>query len=477
MVNPVLLIALPLLLAFVSIVFKAYKNNLLVFGTLLNAGLVLTLNKGQYIIGGFQPPFGINLVLDDFALTGILIINGLFLVITLMSLEKLEGFASVLLVALAGLNGLVLTGDLFNLFVFLEITAITAYILSSASKEYRYAFNYLVLGTLGSGLYLFGLIVLYAVFGTLNMADLSVKMAAVDASQLVLPSLLIFIGLAVEVKILPFNGWVKGVYSGTNSLVGPLFASVYAAGMLFVFGRIFAQVIPLGTYLRTSLVVLGALTLLAGEVAALSKTRIREILLYSSIGQSGLIAALFLSGLVFVAVMQLVNNALSKAILFTVAGQMADSTGTDEGEELQGAFLEHKIAGVGFTIAALSLIGLPLFYGFISKMNLLFGIFYSDNYWLPVVILLGTVIEGTYMVRLLVKLWTPGDEGIVSEKAFATERPLTIQSSKVMGIVVLSVVLLIGGLLPAVIQDNLTDSGSLLDEVTPAYLFDLKGGQ
>ncbi len=477
MINPVLLIAIPLLLAFVSILYKGYRNNLLVFGALVNAGLVLTLGKGEYLIGGFKPPFGINLVLDDYAFLGLLVINGLFLLITLMSLDKIGENATVLLVALAGLNGLLLTGDLFNLFVFLEITAITAYILSASSRQYQHSFNYLVLGTLGSGLYLFGLILLYAVFGSLNMADLSLKMATADTSQLVIPSLLIFIGLGVEVKILPFNGWVRGVYGNSDSLVGPLFSAVYAGAMLLVFGRIFAQVIPLGAYLKTLLLLLGALTLIAGELAALSKTRIREILLYSSIGQSGLIVTLFLSGLVFPAVMQLFNNILSKAVLFTVAGQMADTTGTDDAEALQGAFARHKLAGVAFTIAGLSLIGMPLFYGFVSKINLLFGVFSLDNYWLPGVILLGTVIEGTYLIRLLVKLWMPGEEGLVSHESHATKAPLEIQRARVMGIVVLSAVLLVGGLMPGMIQNNLSESGRLLDETTPVYLFDLKGGQ
>ncbi|MBN2258915.1 MAG: hypothetical protein JW702_00055 [Clostridiales bacterium] len=476
MMNPVLLIAIPLLLAFLSIILKHYKSQLLLLGSAVNMILIFGLQKGEYIIGGFKPPFGINLVLDDYAFISILVVNGLFLVINLMSFDKIDKLGTVLLVSLAGLNGMLLTGDLFNLFVFLEITSITAYILSSVSKKYQYSFNYLVLGTLGSGLYLFGLIILYSVFGSLNMADISKQMATANLNQMLIPTFLIFVGLAVEAKILPFNGWVKGVYGNANSLVGPLFASAYAGTMLFVFGRVFVQVLMVSSYLKVTLIIIGAVTLLAGEAAALSKTRIREILLYSSIGQSGLVVALFLSGLVFPAVLQIFNNIFSKAVMFTIGGKMADDTGTDEADELQGAFLKNKLAGLSFTVAAFSLIGLPLFYGFYSKINLLLGIFSLNNFWLPVVILLGTIIEGVYFIRLLVKLWTPGEEGHISTEEYATKFTIKIELAKVIGVVFLSAILIIAGILPGMVRNNLTESGQLLNEESPSYMFDLEGG-
>jgi multicomponent Na+:H+ antiporter subunit D len=476
MMNPVLLIAVPLLFAFSSLMMKKMQNLLLILGSMINLMLIFFLDQGQYLIGGFKPPYGINLVLDDYSVIACILVNGLFLLITMMSFEKIGKYGTVLLVALAGMNGMLLTGDLFNLFVFLEITSITAYILASASKKVQHAFNYLVLGTVGSGFLLFGIVILYAVFGSLNMADISVKMAQVKLSQLILPTFLIFTGLAVEAKILPFNGWVRGVYGNTNSLTGALFASVYAGTMLFVFGRVFGQVIVMSGYLKTVIIIIGMVTLLAGETAALSKTRIREILLYSSIGQSGLIVTLFVSGLIFPAVMQLINNVLTKAIMFTIGGRVSDTTGTDEKQELQGIFMKNQVIGVCFTVAALSLIGLPLFFGFFSKINLLLGVFSLSNFWIPVVVLLATVIEGAYFIRLLVKLWTPGEEGVVSSEEAASDYGIKFESIQLIGLVVITLSLIISGLLPGLVQNNLSPSGELLNEETPSYLFDMKGG-
>jgi len=253
--NPVLLIAFPLLFSFLPTLFKKWEKASLVSVILFNIIALFFIEKGVYNIGGWEAPFGINLVLDNYSFIGVLIVNLVFALSVLISFESIGKYSIVLLISLASLNGMILTGDLFNLFVFMEIGAISAYILSSITKKYKFTFNYLVIGTLGSGLYLLGTIILYGIFGSLNMTDISEKIIShnVNPAVLMLPAVLIFIGLAVEAKLLPFNGWVKGVFGNANSLVGSIFASAYAATTVIVFGRLFVNLFLISEELKIAL--------------------------------------------------------------------------------------------------------------------------------------------------------------------------------------------------------------------------------
>ena len=204
--SSVLLIAVPLLAAFLSILNKKIAPYVLLvvsFGLIV---LIRFLDLETIVIGGFSAPYGITLVLDNYSYIGLYVVNTLFFIISAISIMNYKKISSILLVALAGLNGLLLTGDLFNLFVFIEVSGIAAYLITTTNKKPVATFHYLVLGTVGSSLYLLGLIILYAMFGTLNMEDLAVQITASGATgaQTALPFLLMFIGLGVEAKLLPF---------------------------------------------------------------------------------------------------------------------------------------------------------------------------------------------------------------------------------------------------------------------------------
>ncbi|MDY6894548.1 MAG: NADH-ubiquinone oxidoreductase, partial [Thermotogota bacterium] len=131
MINPVLLIVIPLLLAFVGVMFKNFSKSLLFFGLVLNTIFTFFVQKGSYELGGWQPPFGINLLVDNYSFFGIILINILFLVSSLIGMKKIGKYSLPLLISLAGLNGMVLTNDLFNFYVFFEIATISAYIIST----------------------------------------------------------------------------------------------------------------------------------------------------------------------------------------------------------------------------------------------------------------------------------------------------------------------------------------------------------
>ena len=454
--NPVLLIAVPLLAAFVSVILKKIDKVILMLAALFNTALsiyiaVQYVAPTVYTIGGFKPPFGISLYLDNYAMVGIVLINLVFVLTVLLSNQSLGKYSTVVIISMAALNGMVLTGDLFNLFVFMEIGAIAAYILTTMNKGFKHTFNYLVLGTLASGLFLFGIAVIYNLFGSLNLADIKgmIDMQSYSiANVMVLPSVLLFAGLSVEAKLLPFSGWVRGVLKDSNSLVGTLIVSAYAAAILLVFGRLLSTVLIMTEGLKIAFSVIAIATLVLGEFAAFSKTNIREVLLFSSIAQSGLVVLLFLYGFSIPAVLVLLNNVVSKLVLFSISAKISDETGSAEIDQLKGVFAKYRLIGLGFTVAAMSLIGLPFFFGFIAKAKALVALFAMNNLWLPIVILAVSVVEGAYIVRILANLWNTGEEG---EKAkLENVKAFTLNNYAIIGIVTVLIGALIvaSGILP-----------------------------
>jgi len=477
MIQPVLFIVIPLLLAFISVMIKHQGRILLSLGVIVNVGLLFFMEKGEYILGGHKPPYGIVLTLDQYSFLGLIVLNGLFALLMLIQLEKLEAIASVLLIALGSLNGLLLTGDLFNLFVFLEISSIAAFILVATNKRWKHVFNYIIIATLGSSFYLLGVILLYSQYGTLNMAKMSELMNTTGTPGSYIPVLFIFIGLAVETKLLPFNGWVKGVLGRSDSLVGPMIGSIYAGVMLLVFGRLFTDIFVINETVTLLLSMVAVVTLLAGEFAAFSTTRLREVLLYSSIAQSGLAVVLFLNGYGTAALLVVFANVVSKFILFLLAAHMANNAeGSDDFEVLGGLFKSNPLNGLGFTIATLSLASLPLFFGFFVKINVLYSLFIEKDYVLPAIILGASLIEGAYFIRMLVKLWNPGQEGELSTMEQVTPLNYSIKPIVCYVALTLSLTLVILGISPDLAISKAKEAGSDLLHNRVEHVVQIEGG-
>jgi NADH-quinone oxidoreductase subunit N len=414
MMNPIFLIAFPLLAAFLSILSKRIAPVLLIVIALLNTGMAMFIPMGLVGIGGFSFPYGINLYVDTYAQIGLILVNGLFTIIAILNITKYKVYSSVLLVALTGLNGLLLTGDLFNLFVFLEISGIAAYLITSSNKKPLSTFHYLVMGSVGSSLYLFGLIILYSMFGTLNFMDMihQIQVASIDYSNLILPFFMMFIGLGVEAKLLPFNSWVRGVLKHSNTLSGPMVAGVYAAAISLVLGRLIHNLFLFEGKLYLVVVVLLVLGIVLGEAMAFSSDNVKEILLYSSISQACITALLFVHGVIIWAVYLIIANGIAKTLMFLVVNKASEDSENAKMDNLQGLFANNKVIGIAFTFAALSLIGMPLFAGFIIKMNYLTVLVHLDQLVIIAVILLSSIVEGIYFIRLLIKFWYPGDHEI-----------------------------------------------------------------
>ena len=444
--SAILLIVIPLLAAFISILFKKASSYILLVVSFASVILLNYIPLEVITIGGFAAPYGINLVLDSYSLIGLYVVNSLFFLVVSLNCVRFKKMSTILLVSLAGLNGLLLTGDLFNLFVFIEVSGIAAYLITTTNKKPLATFNYLVAGTVGSSLYLLGLIILYAMFGTLNMADLAneIAISGVSANTTAFPFLLMFIGLGVEAKLLPFNSWVKGILSTSNALSGPMIASVYAAAIGFIFGRLLTDLFIFEGTLLLIISVILAFSIIAGEAMAFTSNKVREILLFSSVAQAALVVVVFMSGFTGWAVYLVIGNAAAKLVLFLITNIATKQLGNDDLTTFKGLFVNNKVVGIAFTVVTLSVIGLPMFFGFVLKMNILENMFIAGNYVWPVIILVTSVIEGIYFIRLLLNLWYKENDLPDVKFEFALKYV----------VVIISVLLIIFGVYTAPVTDS-----------------------
>jgi len=419
-----LLIVIPLLFAFLSIVFKKLTRYILPLVVLVNIAILLMSSTSIVEnMGGWKAPFGISLVLDNASYYVALIVNLVFLIISLLPQLIDKGYDTVLLLLLTSTNGLILTGDIFNSFVFMEITAAVAYILAYHRKNAYGAFKYLIIGGVAGSFYLLGTIFSYLGVGSLNMAHIS---QSLGGSMTPAISLLFILGLGVEAKLFPLAGWVPDVYASGSPLTPTILGTAVTFTMMYLVGRIFITILH-GSFLNI-LYVLGLLTVVVGEIAALRQKNIVRALAYSSIAQAGVIVAAIslntansLTGAYF----HSLNDITAKLILFPIAVL------TIEG------FEKDKLIGFSFSVASFSLIGFPIFAGFRSKLMIVSSAFSINDFILPMIIFFTTVIEAAYLIKWNIKLWYKK-----SEKS--NEIPLNLKTI----VLVLAILLIFIGIYP-----------------------------
>ncbi len=395
-----LAIAIPLIAAFLAAIRKSWGYILYAIAAILNFILSLSLIGAVpsiHALGGWKPPFGINLVLDNASFYAILFINAIFLIVAVFP-DIIGKYATVMLVLMAAVNGFVLTGDLFNSFVFMEIISAAAVIIASKRENYYSAFKYLIFAGIAGSLYLIAVIFVYTQTGSLNMAQAAYF--SFSQKSLVAITTLFLIGLGVEAKLFPLNGWVMGVYGG-NDLAPVILSTAVTFSAMYMMGRLMITIF--GGGVLQVLYVLALITMLAGELAALYQKNLLKTLAYSSIGQAGLVLAVLSKGkepFTSLAYFQLMNEVTAKLVLFLVAGYLVYKY-----TNLNGIFKSHKVLGTAFSIASFSLVGFPLFAGFQSKLRIIMEAFKGGDYLLPALLLLATLIELTYLIRWNVRLW------------------------------------------------------------------------
>ncbi len=405
-------------------------------GAALSAvGLQRVLQDGamSYAVGGWAPPIGIELVADPlscfFGVT-IGLIGALVLAHSRESVRRDVGensvtfYASAMLL-LGAFAGLVGTGDLFNVYVFLEISALAGYALLGAgsARAAVSAFRYLILGTIGASFYLIGLGFLFMQTGTLNMADIAAIYGESGLGYLgSFGAVMILVGVGVKMAMLPLHYWLPDAYSSAPSTSTALIAPLGTKVAAYLLIRLLYDVFPYQTIaeelrLFDLLAYLGAAGIVWGSVMAIPQNNMKRMLAYSSVAQIGYIAlgiGLATPYGYIGAILHVINHACMKGCLFLVTANLeAKGKGVEISNLNASLRREMPLTSACFALAAISMIGLPPTAGFFSKWYLLLGC-YEEGRWIFIVtILVSSLLNAVYFFRILEKMYLGGkdDEG------------------------------------------------------------------
>jgi proton-translocating NADH-quinone oxidoreductase chain N len=479
MVNPVLLIIIPLGFAFVIPFFGFISKKIIKFipAVALLFNLIICIKLFPRVleqpvtvsIGGFAPPFGINLVAGP---VGILFASLIALVGLLVSIYAFdyirEGsrqkYHMLYLVLLTGATGVVLTGDIFNLFVFFEILCISSYSLVAYFGDksgIESAVKYLIQGAIGSAFILMGVGLLYGLFGTLNMADIAANIKSVNSVAVFTPMVLLVTGFGVEAAIFPLNGWLPDAHSSAPSSISAILSGIAIEVGLYAMVRVVFTLFGASGFLNF-LLFLGVVTLIIGELCAFSQENIKRMLAYSSIGQIGLIVfalSIASSEGVSAGLFQLVSHTLGKALLFLAVGYMIYRTGSMNISSFEGMGKKMPYTSLAFTVGAFSIVGLPPFIGFPGKLMIVKAALSEQEVLFAILIalvLLATIIEAAYFFKVVQVIYFKGEKSKINAKKETA--PLSV----LLPLCVFVLLIVVSGIYPRWITDFLDSSASEL---------------
>lgn len=479
--NPVLLIAVPLGLTFAiplcGFISKRITKYIPILGMIFNLVVALTLIprviKAPIVVslGGFPPPFCINLMADPLGVFLAALIALIGLMISIYATDyirkgAIQIYHMLYLLLLVGATGIVLTGDIFNLFVFYEILCISSYALVAYNGDkpgIESGMKYLIQGTVGSGLILMGIALLYGNFGTLNMAHIARNIHSTTQLSVFVPLALLITGFGVEAAMFPLNAWLPDAHSSAPSSISAILSGIAIKMGVYAIMRIIFTLFGASSLLHFILL-MGLLTLLIGELAAFRQNNIKRMLAYSSTGQIGLI--IFAFGLastlgVTGALFQITSHALAKALLFLAVGYMIYRSGSMEINSLAGMGKKMPLVSIAFAIGVFSLIGFPPFIGFSSKFLIVKATLAQHDLLLTILlgfVLLATIIEGAYFLKVIQTIYFKGDR-----KQSAQPRQRTSLAALIP--IAILMVLIIGiGIYPDVLSKILNSAAGMLLE-------------
>ena len=481
---PVLLVIIPLLSAFlvnmVGLLNRRYCFPVAVLAILGSFGaslitLIQVMKTGSisYRLGGWPPPFGIEYVVDHF--------NGLVLVtVSFVSLlavifskesvkkelpEKIPQFYTLFILLVTGLLGMTVTGDAFNLYVLLEISALTGYALIAMgdNRALVASFNYVIMGTIGASFYLLGVGHLYIMTGSLNMADLlTILPGLYSFNAIFIAMLLILVGAWIKMAFFPMHGWLPNAYtyapSAAGCLVAPLVTKVSVYIMIRLMLSIFSVEYVYGAAgLSATIVWMAVIAIISGSILALDQTDFKKMLTYLIVAEVGymvggawLASSTGLTG----AILHIVNDALMTLCLFVFAGIVIYKKGGQQLQDLAGLYKKMPVTMTAFTVGAMSMIGVPPTAGFFSKWYLILGAIDAGRYHFMAALLFSSLVNAILFFRVIeIAYFEPkvdhhGDE---AEKITIDEAPF----SMLMPLIIVALSLIVVGLYSGDIVTNI----------------------
>lgn len=412
-----------------------------------NFGLLIrVLDHGvvTMVMGSWLPPFGIAFTVDALSATLSLIGSivafcaGIYATVTVDSTGRRYGFYPFLLLLMTGVCGAFLTGDIFNLYVWFEVLLIASYgllVLGNDRIQLDGAVKYGVLNLIGTNLFLIATGLLYGIFGTLNMADIAIKVAALEnpaSGTLATVAALYFLAFAMKAAAFPVNFWLPASYHTPNVVVSAVFAGLLTKVGVYALIRVFVMLLPASRgYMADVIALVAIATLLTGALGALAQSEMRRLLGYLVIAGIGSMLAgvavgttLAISGAIFYAV----HSIIVMTALYMASGIMNLMGGSYNLRELGGLYQRSAVFGGIFLILGFAVSGLPPFSGFWPKIMLVDAAFEDGRSWLAAAILFSGFLTTLAIGRVWVyAFWRGGPEGTPDGQTVAVSGSDTAQ--------------------------------------------------
>ncbi len=366
-------------------------------------------------LGGWEAPFGIVLVADLFSSIMVVITAVIGLATALFSMATMDaererfGYYPLLQILLMGINGAFLTGDIFNLYVWFEVMLISSFVLLALGgkrEQLEGAIKYVTLNLLSSALFLAGVGILYGLAGTLNMADLALKLPLLeDPEMTTVVSILFLVAFGIKSAVFPLFFWLPASYHTPPAAVSAVFAGLLTKVGVYALIRVFTLIFVNNiSFTHTIILVIAALTMLTGVLGAAAQMNFRRILSFHIISQIGymimglgLFSPLAIAGGIF----YIIHHIIVKTNLFFVSGVVNELRGTYDLKKLGGLYKLYPLAGLLFLIPALSLSGIPPLSGFWAKYSVIKAGIELDEFYIVAVAL----FVGLLTLFSMTKIW------------------------------------------------------------------------
>ncbi len=390
--------------------------------------LVLVLNGGpiSYELGGWAPPWGIEYRVDLVNAFMLLIVAGSGAIILLYAPRSVDSeitrtrqtmFYALFTLCLTGLLGILITGDAFNVFVFLEISSLSTYALIALGRDRRAltaAFRYLIMGTIGATFYLIGVGLMYMVTGTLNIADMAERWQTVSDPRPIYAAFgFLIVGLSLKAALFPLHLWLPNAYAYAPSVITAFLAATATKVSVYLILRVIFTIFGRDEVFGDLAIGYGLLlpavaAVVLASLSAIFEQNVKRLLAYSSVAQIGyIVTGLTLAtptGLT-AAMLHLFNHALMKGALFCALGAIVYRVGAARLTSLAGLGWQMPYTSAAFVLAGLSLIGVPLTGGFVSKWYLVQAAIEYEMWWLVGAILFGSLLAIVYIWRVVEVLY------------------------------------------------------------------------
>jgi multicomponent Na+:H+ antiporter subunit D len=376
----------------------------------------------SYAIGSWPAPWGIEYRVDRLSSFVLVLVSGIAALALPYSRASIEAevppqqhylFYTMFVLCLTGLLGITITGDAFNIFVFLEISSLSTYVLIALGRDRRAlvaSYQYLIMGTIGATFIVIGIGMLYLMTGTLNLADMGRRITAVQGTRPVLVALaFLTVGISLKLALFPLHQWLPNAYAFAPSAVSAFLAATATKVAIYVLLRFYFSVFGESAVfarlpMQETLLLLALAGMFAASTIAIFQADLKRLFAYSSVGQIGYIilgvsfsSATGLTG----AIVHLFNHGVTKGAIFMLLGGVALVMGGTSLARVQGLGKRMPLTSAGIVVCGLSLIGVPGTAGFVSKWYLLLAALEKGQWWLVFAIVLSSLLAVAYVWRFV----------------------------------------------------------------------------